>query len=347
MKKTKIEIAPIDREAEAAARARQAQLTKPAGALGRLEEIACWLAGRQGREIPRPLVPHIMVFAADHGVAAQGVSAYPPEVTAEMVRNFARGGAAINVLARAIGAEVTVVDVGVAAELGDLPAIVHAKVRPGSRDLSRGAALSPEEWEQAVAVGRRVAATAIDAGATLLLPGDMGIGNTTPSACLICHLTGAPPEAVVGRGTGIDDATRARKVAVVAAAVDRAATLSGVAAMAAVGGLEIGAIAGCFLEAAARGIPAVVDGFIAAAGGLAAAAVAPGVEEWLLASHRSQERGHAIALERLALTPLVDLGLRLGEGSGAALIVPLLQAAVALHAEMATFAEAGVSGANE
>ncbi len=336
-------IAPIHEQAAAAARARQDRLTKPTGALGRLEAIACWFAGRQGVAIPAPLVPHCLLFAGDHGVAVEGVSAYPPAVTAEMVRNFARGGAAINVLARAIGAEVTVVDVGVAADLSDLTAIVHAKVRPGSRNLAREAALTPEEWERAVAVGRRAAAAAIERGATLLLPGEMGIANTTPAAALICHLTGAPAAKVVGYGTGVDEEARGHKQAIVAAAVARAAPLSGEAALAALGGLEIAALAGAFLEAGARGVPAVVDGFIAAAGALAARAVAPGVEEWLVASHCSAEQGHRLALEGLGLSPLFDLGLRLGEGSGAALAVPLLQAALALHREMATFEEAGVS----
>src|SRR5215475_10895653 len=291
------EIPLPDAAALAAARARQASLTKPAGALGRLEELACWFAARQGRAIPAAIVPAITVFAADHGVAARGVSAYPSEVTAQMVANFARGGAAINVLARAIGAQHAAFDVA--------------------------------------------------AGASLLIAGDMGIGNTTPSACLICALAGEPPARIVGAGTGIDDATRARKIDVVARALERAGSRrprDGVEWLAEVGGLEIAAIAGYYLEAARRGVPALVDGFIASAAALAARAVAPRAAEWLLASHASAELGHRLALRALGLDPLVDLSLRLGEGTGAALVVPLVNAALKLHAEMATFAEAGVAG---
>jgi len=341
------EIPSPDATALAAARARQASLTKPAGALGRLEELACWFAARQGRAIPAAIVPAITVFAADHGVAARGVSAYPSEVTAQMVANFARGGAAINVLARAIGARLTVVDVGVAAPLASLAGVVDAKVRSGTADLSVSPAMTRAEAERALAIGAEHAALDVAAGATLLIAGDMGIGNTTPSACLICALAGEPPARIVGAGTGIDDATRARKIDVVARALERAGSRrprDGVEWLAEVGGLEIAAIAGYYLEAARRGVPALVDGFIASAAALAARAVAPRAAEWLLASHASAELGHRLALRALGLDPLVDLSLRLGEGTGAALVVPLVNAALKLHAEMATFAEAGVAG---
>lgn len=336
-----------DQEAYSAARARQAQLTKPTGALGGLEDVACWFAARQGRPLPVPLVPAITVFAGDHGVAAHGVSAYPREVTAQMVANFARGGAAINVLARQIGARLRVVDVGVAAVLDSLPDVEHAKVRFGSADLLTGPAMSREETERAFAVGAECAAADIAAGANLLIAGDMGIANTTASACLICSFTGEPPQAIVGLGTGLDEAGRARKVDVVARAVERARARrpdGGVGWLAEVGGLEIAAMAGYYLQAARRGVPALLDGYIAAAAALAARAIEPRVVDWLLASHVSPEQGHAAALRHLGLVPLVDLRLRLGEGSGAAVCVPLLQAAIALHAEMATFAEARVAG---
>ncbi len=336
-----------DTAALSAARTRQAVLTKPAGALGRLEDLACWFAARQGRTIPAAIVPAITIFAADHGVAARGVSAYPSEVTAQMVVNIARGGAAINVLARAIDARLTVVDVGVAAPLVSLAGVVHAKVRCGTADLSVSPAMTRAEAERALAIGAEHAVLDIAAGATLVIAGDMGIGNTTPSACLICTLAGEPPARVVGAGTGIDEATRARKIDIVSRAIERARSSGprdGVEWLAEVGGLEIAAIAGYYLEAARRGVPALVDGFIASAAALAARASDPRVAEWLLASHASAELGHRLALRALGLEPLVDLSLRLGEGTGAALVVPLVNAALKLHAEMATFAEAGVAG---
>jgi nicotinate-nucleotide--dimethylbenzimidazole phosphoribosyltransferase len=336
-----------DDDAFAAACARQAMLTKPHGALGRLEELACWFAARQRRAIPLPIVPAITVFAADHGVAARGVSAYPSEVTAQMVANFARGGAAINVLARAIDARLTIVDVGVAAPLDALAGVVRAKVRAGTADLLAEPAMTRAEAERALAVGAERAAADIAAGATLLVAGEMGIGNTTTAACLVCAFTGEPPDRVVGRGTGIDEDAYARKIDVVGRALARArsrAPRDGADWLAEVGGLEIAAIAGYYLAAARSGVPALLDGFIAAAAALAARALEPRVADWLLAAHASAERGHRLALRSLGLEPLVDLGLRLGEGTGAALVVPLVRAALRLHAEMATFAEAGVAG---
>lgn len=336
----------IDLSFEQAARARQLRLTKPPGALGRLEDVACWLAARQRTEIPVALTPAIAVFAGDHGVTEEGVSAFPSIVTAEMVRNFARGGAAINVLARFIGARLSVVDVGVLTPLDEVENIVHAKVRAGTANLATMAAMTRAEAEAALAAGRAQAQSDADAGSNLLIAGDMGIGNTTVSTCLVCALTGADPEAVVGIGTGVDAQGRRRKVEVVRrtlARVAREKPSDGVGWLAEMGGLEIGAIAGYYLRAAELGVPALVDGFIATAGALVARAIEPSVIDWLLASHRSFEMGHRIALESLKLTPLLDLGMRLGEGSGAALTLPLLQGAIRLHAEMATFAEAGVS----
>jgi nicotinate-nucleotide--dimethylbenzimidazole phosphoribosyltransferase len=340
------EIPLPDQAALAAARARQLLLTKPHGALGRLEDLACWFAARQGRSIPAPLVAAITVFAADHGVAARGVSAYPSEVTAQMVANFARGGAAINVLARHAGARLTVVDVGVAGELAGGADVVRARVRAGTDDLSAAPAMTREAAERALAVGAERAAADVAAGATLLVAGDMGIANTTAAACLVCALTNEPPDEIVGYGTGLDEVGRARKVAVVERALARARTrapLDGVGWLAELGGLEIAAMAGYYVEAARRAVPVVLDGFISAAAALAARAIAPRAVEWMLAAHVSAERGHRAALHELGLEPLVDLGLRLGEGSGAALVLPLLDAAIALHAGMATFADAGVA----
>ncbi|MFC3625852.1 nicotinate-nucleotide--dimethylbenzimidazole phosphoribosyltransferase [Vogesella amnigena] len=336
-----------DLSARAAAATRQQQLTKPTGSLGKLEDIAITLASLQGREIPQPLRPAITVFAGDHGVCAEGVSAYPPEVTAAMVANFVHGGAAISVLARSNQARLEVVDAGVATDLSALP-IVHGKVRAGSGNIRREPAMSAAECEAALQVGRMAARRAIADGASLLIAGDMGIGNTTPSAALICRLTGHSPEAIVGRGTGVGDTALAHKRQVVADALARvAADVNGLALLAELGGLEIAAMAGFYLEGAAQGVPLLLDGFISTAAALAAQAIAPDITPWLLASHCSQETGHALALAELGLTPLIDFGLRLGEGSGAALAIPLLQQAIALHAGMATFAEAGVAGKSE
>ena len=335
-----------DIEFEQQARTRQAQLTKPLGALGRLEDIACWFAARQHCVIPQALIPAITVFAGDHGVTQEGVSAFPSVVTGEMVRNFTRGGAAINVLARAIDARLTVVDAGVAAELSEVPGIVHSKVRPGTGNIAREPAMTRAETERALLLGREQARADMKAGANLLIAGEMGIGNTTPSACLICIFTGADAEAVVGSGTGVDAAGRARKIATVRRVLARVPHLSradGIDCLTQIGGLEIAAMAGYYLEAAAAGVPALLDGFISTAAALAARAINADVTAWLIASHLSFENGHRLALQHLGLVPLVDLQMRLGEGSGAAIVVPLLQAALRLHAEMATFAEAGVS----
>ncbi|MBI5751340.1 MAG: nicotinate-nucleotide--dimethylbenzimidazole phosphoribosyltransferase [Hydrogenophilales bacterium] len=335
-----------DPDFEQQARARQAQLTKPPGALGRLEDIACWFAARQKCVVPKTLVPAITVFAGDHGVTEEGVSAFPSVVTGEMVKNFARGGAAINVLARHIGARLTVVDAGVSSDVSAVQGIVHCNLRRGTANLVQTPAMTRNEAERAVALGRVQARADIAHGANLLIAGEMGIGNTTPSACLICAFTGAAAEAVVGNGTGVDDAGRARKIEAVRRGLARAGSFTdGINTLAEVGGLEIAAMTGYYLEAAEAGVPALLDGFISTAAALAARAIEPRVTDWLLASHLSFENGHRIALENLALAPLVDLQMRLGEGSGAAVIVPLLQAALKLHAEMATFAEAGVSAA--
>jgi len=327
-----------------AALQRQNSLTKPAGSLGVLETVACRFAAWQGKTIPVSLQPAITVFAGDHGVTAEGVSAYPSIVTGEMVKNFAAGGAAICVLARAIAARLEVVDVGVLGQLPELP-IVQAKVATGTANLAVEAAMTAEQCAAALEVGRAAARRAVEHGANLLIAGDMGIGNTTPSAALICRLAGYSADSIVGRGTGIDDAGLVNKRRVVQQALDRlqGQSLDGQAVLAELGGLEIAAMAGFYLEGAALGVPALVDGFIASAAALAARAIDPAVADWLLASHCSEETGHKLALEALQLNPLVALGMRLGEGSGAATCVPLLQLAIKLHAEMATFAQAGVT----
>ncbi|MDX8401814.1 MAG: nicotinate-nucleotide--dimethylbenzimidazole phosphoribosyltransferase [Mariprofundaceae bacterium] len=336
-------IPAIDQQAWEQARARQDRLTKPTGALGRLEEVACWFAARQGREVPEPVRAAIVVFAGDHGVVAEGVSAYPAEVTAQMVRNFAAGGAAINVLARLHDASLCVVDVGVAAPLDDVDGIRHGKVRLGAGNIAVEPAMNEIEYWEAVGIGETMAERAVAAGANLLIAGDMGIGNTTPSAAVICALAGVPPEEVVGAGTGVDAATRRRKVAVVERALARAAATPSTEVLRELGGLEIAAMAGFYRAAARMGVPVLLDGFISAAAAMAAVAWDVYVAGWMLASHVPAEKGHRLALEELGLVPLLDLDMRLGEGTGAAMALPLIRAAIALHAEMATFDSAGVS----
>jgi len=338
-----LSVRQIHIDIEQQARAHQNNLTKPCGALGRLEDNACWFAARQGKALPDPLQPHIAVFAGDHGVTSEGVSAYPSVVTGEMVKNFARGGAAINVLARQCNASLAVVDVGVASDLTEVDGIVHANVRHGTANLLHEATMSDHECAAAITVGREAANQAIATGANLLIAGDMGIGNTTASACLICRLAKATPESVVGFGTGIDDSARRQKVQIVSRALERVSTLTDDKLLQQVGGLEIAAMAGFYLQAAESGVPVLIDGFIAAAAGLAARVIEPDAHNWMLASHVSHENGHALALDALGLSPMIDLKMRLGEGSGAALVVPLLQSAIALHNEMATFESAGVT----
>lgn len=336
-------IPPLDQQAIHLAQARQARLTKPTGSLGRLEELSIRLAGMTGRLDPPLLDAVVFTLAADHGVAEEGVSAYPREVTAQMVLNFLRGGAAINVLAREVGARVVVADIGVDADLPAHPDLHAVKVRRGTDSITQGPAMSRREAEQAIDAGRAlVRGESFD----VALTGDMGIGNTTASAAVICALTGLEPRNVVGRGTGVDDAGLERKINAVTRALEvnaRSIAAGPVEAVAAVGGLEIAGLAGVILESGERRKPVIIDGFISGAAAVVAAAIEPAVTGFLIASHRSHERGHGEVLVRLGLRPLLDLDLRLGEGTGAALALPIVRAAVRLLNEMATFDEAGVS----
>jgi nicotinate-nucleotide--dimethylbenzimidazole phosphoribosyltransferase len=337
----------VDLEAAEAARARQLQLTKPPGSLGRLEDLACWFAARLGNSVPPAPRCEIFVFAADHGVAERGVSAFPQSVTTQMVANFAHGGAAINVLAALEDCRIEIIDVGVASSEPTPRNVRKERVRAGTRDLASMAAMTLEEVRAAMSAGERCARAAIERGARLLIAGDMGIANTTAAACLICAFTGETPAAVVGRGTGVDDVALIRKRQVVQMALARVAKTNAqdpTTLLAELGGLEIAAMAGFYLESARASVPLMLDGYISTAAALAAAAIEPGVVDWMLASHRSAEGGHQFALQKLKLEPLLDLGLRLGEGTGAALALHLVRAALALHARMATFGEAGVSG---
>jgi nicotinate-nucleotide--dimethylbenzimidazole phosphoribosyltransferase len=339
-------IEPVSASAMAAALERQAQLTKPRGSLGQLEDLGVRLCGMYAACPPPAAEPAaVVVFAADHGVHAQGVSPWPQEVTAQMVANFLAGGAAINVLARRAGAHVRVVDVGVAGEVPAASGLVTAKVRAGTADLSVEPAMSVAETLQAMEVGIEQADALVDEGVRLLVAGDMGIANTTASAALVSVFTGRPAAEVTGRGTGIDDPMLAHKTEVVARALalHRPTPAEPIAALAAIGGLEHAAIAGFLLGAAARRTPVVVDGVIACAAALVAQVLAPEAVGYFVAGHRSTEPGATVALDRLGLDPLIELDLRLGEGSGAALAVPLVQSAAAVLREMATFDSAGVT----
>ena len=334
-----------DAQAREAALARQARLTKPPGSLGRLEAIAADFAGWQGQAVPEAGQPWITVFAADHGVAAEGVSAYPQAVTAQMIANFAAGGAAISVLARELGARLEVVNLGTVADATDVTGVRHAVIAPATTSFLEAPAMTMEQLERALDEGRSAAARAVEAGAWLFIGGDMGIGNTTSAAAIAAALLGCPAAALAGPGTGLDAAGVARK----AALIDRAIARHGVdpgdplAVLQTFGGFEIAALAGAFLAAASRRLPVLVDGFIATAAALVAVRLAPRSRRWMLFTHRSAEPGHARLLEALAAEPVLSLGMRLGEGSGAAAAVPLLRLALALHAGMATFEEAGVS----
>jgi nicotinate-nucleotide--dimethylbenzimidazole phosphoribosyltransferase len=327
------------------AQARLDALTKPPGSLGRLEELARAIAEMTGRCPPAVRQPVIVTLAADHGVVAEGVSAYPQVVTAQMLQNFLAGGAAVNVLARQAGAGVVVADLGVASPVGDRPGLVRRAIAPGTGNIARGPAMTRAQAAQAVEIGATLAADEVARGADLLATGEMGIANTTAAAAVVAALTGAPPEAVTGRGTGIDQDRWRLKVDVVARAlaVNRPDPGDPLGVLARVGGFEIAGLAGVVLGGAARSVPVVLDGFIAGVAALAAARLAPEARHYLIAAHRSVEPGHAIVLEALGLTPYLDLKLRLGEGTGAALAIGLARAACAVMAEMATFKSAGVS----
>lgn len=346
-------IQPLDQAALAAARERQAQLTKPPGSLGRLEALSIQLAGITGQA--QPLLPRktVITLAADHGVTAEGVSLYPAEVTPQMVANFLRGGAAINVLARAAGARVLVADVGVAGALDDLAApdgaavqFVSARLALGTANIARGPAMSIDLALQAIETGVRLVESEYARGVDVVATGEMGIGNTTASSCIVAALTGAAVDVVTGRGTGLDDARLAHKRNVVtrALATNQPDPSQPLDVLAKVGGLEIAGLVGVILGAASHRLPVVVDGFISGAAALVAARLAPQVRPYLIAAHRSAEPGHAVVLDALDLRPLLDLDLRLGEGTGAALAFPLLDAACLILREMATFASAGVAG---
>lgn len=342
-------IKPLDEAAMKAARQRQNQLTKPAGSLGRLEELSIQLAGIQRKPIPVIKEKAVIVMAGDHGVVAEGVSAYPQEVTPQMVLNFLNGGAAINVLARHAGARVVVVDMGVANEIDtsrykhDL--LIQRRVGSGTMNLAKGPAMSRAQAEESIQSGIEVALAEISKGADILGTGDMGIGNTTPSAAIAACILARNVEDIVGRGTGVDDDGLARKVNAVKRGlkVNKPNAEDGMDVLAKVGGFEIGGLAGVMLGAASKQVPVMVDGYISTAAALIAVTIAPECRPYLISAHRSKEKGHALMLAWLGLKPLLDFDLRLGEGTGAALGISMAEAACKVLSEMATFGEAGVS----
>jgi len=338
-------IPAIDRVAAAKAAARQSQLTKPQGSLGRLEALSIQLAGMTGKERPRFPGKAVIVMASDHGVALEGVSAYPVEVTAQMVENIAHEGAAVSVLARQAGARVVVVDIGVAGDISHLTGILHHKVAAGSANMLKGPALTLAQAEQAITVGMQVLDEEVARGLDLVALGEMGIGNTTPASASTAVMCGQPVRDVTGRGTGLDDTGLAKKIKVIEAAIrlNNPNPQDALDVLAKVGGLDIAGLAGVIIAAAAKRIPVVVDGFISGAAALIAAGLLPDVKPYLIASHLSVEIGHAAICKKLELEPLMDLRMRLGEGSGAALAFPIVEGAARILDEMATFAEAGVS----
>jgi len=342
-------IKPLDEGAMAEARARQDQLTKPQGSLGRLEELSIQLAGIQGNAIPEIKHKAIITMAGDHGVVAEKIGNWPQEVTAQMVYNFLRGGAGINVLARQVGARIIVVDMGVATGMESHPQLLSRKVAPGTQNMASGPAMTMEQAVKAVETGIEIITSEVAKGLDIVGTGDMGIGNTTTSSAVFAAMTGRSVAEVTGRGTGIDDEQLAHKIEVIekALAVNHPDPKQPLDVLARVGGFEIGGLVGVMLGAAANRVPVVIDGFISGVAALIAVALSPRLKEYLIAAHVSAEAGHPLLLENLGLKPLLDLGMRLGEGTGAALGILLCETATRILAEMATFGEAGVSEKSE
>ncbi len=337
-------ILPLDKQAIAAAKARQDSLTKPQGSLGRLEELSIQLAGIQGNAQPQIKHKAIITMAGDHGVVAEKVGNWPQEVTVQMVQNFLAGGAGINVLSRQIGARVIFVDMGVASDVNNA-GLLSRKIAKGTQNIALGPAMTLAQAEKAVVTGIEIINAEINKGLDIVGTGDMGIGNTTPSSAICSVFSGRSPAEVTGRGTGIDEAQLQHKIEVIerALAVNKPDAKNPLEVLAKVGGFEIGGLAGVMLGAASQKVPVMVDGFISGAAAMVAVALAPQVKDYLIAAHVSAERGHRLMLHSLGLKPLVDMEMRLGEGTGAALGIFLAEAACRILSEMATFGEAGVS----
>ena len=342
-------IGPLDARALEAARARQDTLTKPLGSLGRLEELSIQVAGIQGKALPQIKNKAIFTMAADHGVVDEGVSLYPQEVTALMVLNFLRGGAGVNVLGRHVGARVIVVDIGVKAPLPVDPKLVNKRIAPGTANMAKGPAMTRAQATQALETGIALVEAELKRGLDIIGTGDMGIGNTTASTAIAAVFTGKPVDKLVGRGTGIGDEQLKHKADVIrqALAVNKPNAKDGLDVLSKVGGFEIGGLAGVMLAGAVNHVPVVIDGFISGAAALVGCALCPQLKDYLIASHMSAEYGHIEMLNYLGLKPVLNLGLRLGEGTGGALAISLVEASTKILSEMATFSEAGVSEANE
>jgi nicotinate-nucleotide--dimethylbenzimidazole phosphoribosyltransferase len=349
LSKTIANIRPLDVKSMAAAKARQDTLTKPTGSLGRLEELSIRIAGIQGKPLPQIKQKAVIVMAADHGVAARGTSAYPQEVTAEMVLNFLHGGAGINVISRQVGARVVIVDMGVAKKLESNPELISRRIATGTQDMSKGPAMTVAQATRSLEAGIEIVSTEIKKGLDIVATGDMGIGNTTASAAICAVMTGKTAAEVTGRGTGLDDQQLQQKIMIIdeAIALNKPDSSKPLEVLAKVGGFEIGGLAGVILGAASHRVPVIIDGFISGAAALIAAGLCPQCRDYMIAGHCSVEPGHKIILQHLGLKPLLDLEMRLGEGTGAALAMSFAETSVRILTEMATFAEAGVAEKGE
>ena len=349
LSRTIANIKPLDKTSMSNAKRRQDILTKPTGSLGRLEDLSIQIAGIQAKSMPQIKQKAVIVMAADHGVAARGTSAYPQEVTPQMVLNFLRGGAGINVISRQVGARVIIVDMGVAGKLDSNPGLVSRKIAAGTQDMSKGPAMSLVQATHALEVGIEIVTGEIKKGLDIVGTGDMGIGNTTASSAICSVMIGKTVAEVTGRGTGLDDKQLQHKIAIIneAIAVNRPDTPNPLDVLAKVGGFEIGGLAGVILGAASHHVPVVIDGFISGAAALIAAGLCPQAKEYMIAAHCSVEPGHKLLLKHLGLRPILDLEMRLGEGTGAALAMSIAETSVRILAEMATFSEAGVSDKGE
>ena len=338
-------IAVISDEAIAEATQRQLQLTKPPGSLGKLEELGIQFSSVQKTQQPQVKNIHISIFAADHGIANENVSAFPQVVTTEMIKNFSRGGAAISVLAKELDAKLEVIDLGTVVEAGELDGVISSRIAAGTANFLQQAAMTGEQLEKAFDAGKAAVQRAVDSGAHVFIGGDMGIANTTSATALACVYLDKAPIDLTGAGTGLDEKGVLHKAKVIEQALTQheAGLLDDIEILRFFGGFEIAALTAAYIYAAQQGLPVIVDGFIATSAALAATKLKPGCESWFIYSHQSHEQGHRLILEALDAAPLVNLNMRLGEASGAAVVVPLLQQACALHANMATFAEAGVS----
>jgi len=349
LSQTTANIRPMDTTSMAKAKERQDMLTKPTGSLGRLEQLSIQIAGIQGRPIPQIKQKAVIVMAADHGVAARGTSAYPQEVTAQMVLNFLRGGAGINVISRQVGARVIIVDMGVAVKLEANPGLLSRRIAAGTHDMSRGPAMTVAQAQQALETGIEIVTAEIKKGLDIVATGDMGIGNTTASSAICAIMTGKTIAEVTGRGTGLDNKQLQQKIRIIneSIAFNKPESAKPLEVLAKVGGFEIGGLAGVILGAAAHRVPVVIDGFISGAAALIAAGLCPQSKDYMIAGHCSVEPGHKLLLQYLGLKPLLDMEMRLGEGNGAALAMSLAEISVRILNEMATFAEAGVSDKGE